>query len=84
MNDKPRDKVKPDRRVYVENRGKFPLEELNKYAGQWVAWSLDGSRIVAHHEDLGEAVRQVEAAGLDREDVIFDCIPPEGAGMTIL
>ena len=25
----------------------FPVEELAKYAGQWVAWSPDGTRVAA-------------------------------------
>jgi hypothetical protein len=68
----------------VENRRRFPLEEVNKCAGQWVAWSVDGSKIVAHHEDLMEVSRMVKAAGLDHEDVIFDHIPQEGEGGAIL
>lgn len=70
-------KTKPDRWVYVENRRKFPREEQRKYAGQWLAWSADGSRIVAHHEDLQQVVRIVDEAGIDREDVIFDWEPEE-------
>lgn len=78
------EKTKPDRRVYVENRQKFLPEDLLPYAGQWVAWSADGARIVAHHEDLGELTRMVEAEGLDREEVVFDCIPPGGEVTTLL
>ena len=36
------------RQEYLANRTMFPLEELAKYSGQWVAWSPDGTRIVAH------------------------------------
>jgi hypothetical protein len=43
-----------------------------------VAWNSDASGIIAHHEDLLEAVRMVEAAGLDRDDVNFEWIPPGG------
>jgi hypothetical protein len=69
---------KVDRRIYIENRRRFRPEDLRPYAGQWVAWSADGSRIVAHHEDLAEAVRLVEATGLQRDDVVFDHLLPEG------
>lgn len=78
MSEKPNSKARVDRRVYVENRRKFTLEEINRYAGQWVAWSVDGSKVVAHHEDLKEAARLVQEAGLTWEDVIYDRIPPEG------
>jgi hypothetical protein len=33
--------------TYEENQRRFPQEELNKYAGQYVAFSLDGARILA-------------------------------------
>src|SRR5207245_294383 len=52
-------------RKFLENRQKFPPEELVKYMGSWIAWSPDGTRIVAHTqqpEDLEELVR---AAGED-------------------
>lgn len=78
------EKKRPDRRVYVENRAKFFPEDLLPYANQWVAWSADGSKIVAHHEDLGEVARAIDAMGLEREDVVFDRIPPEGEVTTLL
>jgi hypothetical protein len=80
MNDKPR----PDRSVYVENRSRFLPEDLLPYADQWVAWSADGSAILAHHRDLAEVARMIEAMGLGREDVVFDHIPPEGEVTTLL
>lgn len=77
MSENPNGKSRPDRWVYVENRRKFPRDEQRKYAGQWLAWSADGSQIVAHHPDLVEAARMVEVAGIDRLDVIFDWEPEE-------
>jgi hypothetical protein len=35
------------RRKFLANRAAFPVQELAKYAGQWVAWSPDGTRIAA-------------------------------------
>jgi hypothetical protein len=35
------------RRRFLANRAVFPVEELAKYAGQWVAWSPDGTHIAA-------------------------------------
>jgi hypothetical protein len=40
-------------KVYRENRARFPLAELKSYHGQWVAFSLDGRRIIASNQDLG-------------------------------
>ena len=75
MSETATNKTPVDRQVYVTNRGKFLPEDLQPYAGQWVAWSADGSRIVAHNIDLGQAVREVEQAGLQREDVVFSHLP---------
>src|SRR5687767_11476104 len=35
------------RRKFLANRAAFPAQELAKFAGQWVAWSQDGTRIAA-------------------------------------
>jgi hypothetical protein len=44
-------------------------EELQKLVGHWVAYSADGSRIVAHGKDLTELDRRVIEAGEDPEEV---------------
>jgi hypothetical protein len=48
---------------HVKNRNAFPLGELEKYEGQHVAWSLDGTRILAGHEDPLRLNAALEAAG---------------------
>jgi hypothetical protein len=78
MGEKTTDKQRPDRDTYVKNRCSWLPEQLAPYGEQWVAWSSDASRIVAHHEDLLETVRMVEASGISREDVNFEWIPPGG------
>ena len=50
-------------------------EELQRLAGRWVAFSADGSRIVAHGKDLGELDRRVIEAGEDPEEVTLLRIP---------
>lgn len=59
---------------YRENRARFPVTELRTYAGQWVAFSPDGRRIVAHSDDLAELDQLVVAAGEDPERVAFERI----------
>ncbi len=36
---------------HIENRNRSAGEELEKYRGRWIAWSLDGTRIIAHSDD---------------------------------
>ncbi len=84
MSEKAISNVPVDRKVYVENRGKFLPEDLRPYDGQWVAWSADGSRIVAHNADLGCVVREVDQAGLQRDDVVFDHLFIEKEGEVLL
>ena len=36
---------------YLKNRLTFPITELDKYRGEWVAWSPDGTRVVAASRD---------------------------------
>jgi hypothetical protein len=66
-----------DMKVFYENRNRFALEELAKYRGRYVAWSPDGSRIVASDEDelkLDEAIR---AAGYDVSETVVSFVPDE-------
>jgi hypothetical protein len=60
---------------FRQNRQRFPLEELARNRGQWVAFSGDGSRIVASADTL-EALHQcLEAAGENIQQLAFEGIP---------
>jgi len=64
----------PDLSHYEENRSKFPLEELAKYAGKHIAFSPDGTRIVASgatEEDLEAAL---QAAGIPVSQVVWSYV----------
>jgi hypothetical protein len=84
MAEKSTEKAVPDRATYVKNRCSHPIEEIAQYGDQWVAWSLDGLRIVAHHADPLEVAAMIEAQGFGTEDVSFEWIPPGGYVETLL
>ena len=62
---------------HIENRNRFPAEELEKYRGQWIAWSLDGSRIVAHTDDPDAIYDLILQAGEDIARCVVEGIPAE-------
>ena len=62
---------------YRENRRHFPLAELVKYHGKWVAFSLDGRKIIASNEDLVTLDFLVVAAGEDPEQIALERIEPD-------
>lgn len=74
----------PDPDVYNANRTAVPLEELAKIGNQWSAWSMDGSRIIAHHEDLTQLIEWLKEQGLTSGDVVMEFIPPGGEDWCLL
>lgn len=60
--------------AYFENQRNVPLEELDKYRGQHIAWSWDGRQIVASGAALEEVVQKLRAAGIDTSRVIYDYV----------
>jgi hypothetical protein len=68
---------------YAENRRQFPPEELLKYAGQYVAFSLDGARILASGTTEEALERQLLAAGIEPSQVVGSYIPPSGVAILL-
>jgi hypothetical protein len=66
----------PDIRGYVENRWKFPPELLIPYEGKHVAWSPDGTRILASGVSLDEVDEKLAALGIHFSQVVHDFIDP--------
>jgi hypothetical protein len=64
----------PDVDEYDRNRAKFTREQLLPYDGMWVAFSSDGSRLIAGHHDGLELKRLIEAAGFDTGDVWLESV----------
>lgn len=63
--------------VFRENRARFPLDALKSYQGQWVAFSLDGQRIIASSDDLNALDKLIVEAGENPEHVALERIELE-------
>ena len=44
---------------FIKNRSTFPPDDLLKYADHWIAWSPDGSAIVAGHKESPPALSEM-------------------------
>jgi hypothetical protein len=71
---------------FLKNRMQFPPEELLKYAGSYVAWSPDGTAIIASDTDLLRLDEKIRATGHNRADVLISSVPADdvvlgGGGM---
>lgn len=59
------------------NQDTFPEAELGKYAGQHVAWSMDGSRILANAVSEEDLERLLQERGIDPSRVVWAYVPGE-------
>ena len=62
--------------LYHENRRNFPPDQLAPYYGKYVAWSIDGRRIVASAKSYEQLEKRLRAAGIDPGQVVGDYIDP--------
>jgi hypothetical protein len=53
------------------NRNHDP-EDLVRYHGQWVAWSLDGRKVLFASPDPYKLCEMIDAAGLKSEECVID------------
>jgi hypothetical protein len=70
-----------DGSLFNENRNRFPVEELRKYAGQWVAFSTDGTRILAAHADMLLLAKMLEEAGIKSSEAVYSPVLAEEVGL---
>jgi hypothetical protein len=64
-----------DMQQFLTNRQQFPLDQLAKYAGKSIAWSPDGTRILASDDDLGKVAAAVEDQGYDSSEIVLSSVP---------
>ena len=60
---------------HYQNRERLTEEDLRPFHGKHVAWSMDGTKIVAKGDDFGAVFQAVVVAGLDTEQVVFAYVP---------
>jgi hypothetical protein len=59
---------------FRRNQSCFPQEELQKYNGQYVAWSPDGTCILAADRDPLQVDRTLCAAGYDPASILVSLV----------
>jgi hypothetical protein len=64
-----------DMQEFLNNRQQFPPDELAKYAGKHVAWSPDGTSIVASADDLPNLIAALKASGGDPAECVLSSVP---------
>jgi WD40-like Beta Propeller Repeat len=66
-----------DYRGFDKNRTAFPPEQLLPYRGQYIAWSPDGTRIIASDQDGIKLDATVQALGYEPSQLVFSSVPDE-------
>jgi len=66
-------------REFLANRTTFPVDELAKYSGEWIVWSPDGARIVAHASDPRGLDDLIHSLGEDPDECLVEGIPVEAS-----
>ena len=76
-------------KLFQQNGQKFPPKELARFAGKYLAWSPDGSKILASHEDELQLARVIQTAGLNTAEILIAFVPAEdevllGGGLEVI
>jgi hypothetical protein len=61
--------------LFRRNRDQFPDEQLEPYWGKQVAWSGDGTRIIAAGDDVEQLYERLAALGVHPTEVVDEFIP---------
>jgi hypothetical protein len=60
---------------FLRNRSRLLPAELERYAGMYVAWSPDGTQIIAADNDPTQVVAAVKAAGYSPAECVLSSVP---------
>ncbi len=64
-----------DGRRFNENVARFPREERLRYAGRYVAWNPEGTRILADSDNEADLYTRLDAAGIPLDQVAVGYVP---------
>jgi hypothetical protein len=64
-----------DIKEYRENRRHVSWDALARHRGEWVAFGLDGKRVLAGDPDLERLGEALMAQGQDLQQVVFEYVP---------
>ena len=64
-----------DMQEFLKNRNQFPPEELEKFAGRYVAWSPDGTSILASDDDQIRLDATIRELGYDPAEILVSSVP---------
>jgi hypothetical protein len=70
-----------DMQQFLRNRNEFPPEDLAQYTGQYIAWSADGTRIIASDEDPLRLMKTLDALGHDPGETVISHVPEEDGSL---
>jgi uncharacterized protein DUF5678 len=78
-----------DMQRFQKNRQQFPSEELAKFAGKYVAWSPEGTHILASNDDEHQLAMTIQSAGYNSAEVLIAFVPADdeillGGGLEIV
>jgi hypothetical protein len=62
---------------FLSNRSKVSSVELEKYAGKYIAWSPDGTRVLAAADDPLQVVAILKSAGYDPAECVLSSVPAD-------
>ncbi len=61
--------------VFNHNRRRFPPEQLQKYAGKYVASSPDGASIIDSYQDMTRLDERLKLAGYELSEILITMVP---------
>jgi hypothetical protein len=64
-----------ERNAYVRNRAARYAEDSVRYGNEWVAYSADGSQVLAHDKDMLVLGAAVDALGIGPENFVVAWVP---------